>query len=102
MRLWYASELDLELADSTVLKGVAIRPSEWKKEVCKHTLLPIYFPLWLISPDVAARAVRSFGVVVRKAAVCLKQGFSERDFRDTDWIYLDLSVVRCWVLFVRR
>ncbi|KAF3547220.1 hypothetical protein DY000_02005984 [Brassica cretica] len=41
-------------------------------------LFPIYFLLWLISPDVAARAVRSFGVVVRKAAVCLKQGFSER------------------------
>ncbi|WZZ51680.1 hypothetical protein YC2023_051787 [Brassica napus] len=36
--------------------------------------------------DVAARVVRSFGVVVRKTAVYLKQEFSERDFRDTDWI----------------
>ena len=47
--------------------------------------------------DVAARVVRSFGVVVRKTAVYLKQEFSKRDFRDTDWIQPDLNCVWCQV-----
>ncbi|KAF2577073.1 hypothetical protein F2Q68_00005825 [Brassica cretica] len=67
MRLWYASELDLELADSTVLKGVAIRPSEWKKEVCKYTP-PSSLGAW-ISSEVPMRGMASLdeiGVFGRK------------------------------------